>query len=262
MDFETFGEQHWPDTGIHNFLTDLLHEILVHRHLDMATPSEVIKRYEPVGSVDVPELGTVSWSGLERDTSCWLGNTMQWAYYKTVRDLEPLVKESGDPDLIRTWRYLQISDHTYYMFTSGGEVGEVHSYFSPYKNPVDAFVTCQGVLTDFEVRLRLFTVAAKEPFRFYTGVGKSGYTGVDAWSLKGFIKSLSRVDVRSIEFHNRRSDFESWARFSLRSPGLAEELRRIAASGLPGEGLRSAIVGAAKRKLDELSRRGEDLGFY
>ncbi len=261
-DYETFGEHHWPETGIHRFLAELLPRILEHKHLNMATPSEVIRKCEPVGYVDIPDLSTISWSGLERDTSCWLGNTMQWAYYTMVRDMEPLVKESQDPDFIQTWRHLQISDHLYYMYTAGGAPGEVHSYFNPYKKPVDAFVTCQGALTDFEMRLRLFTVAAREPFKFYVGTEENKYTGVNAWSLKGFIEAASRINIESIGFHNRRGDFERWVKFSLGNAEFAEELRRIGGSGLEGEALRAAIVQTANRHFTELNEKGRVLGYY
>ncbi|MFZ1038574.1 MAG: glycoside hydrolase family 57 protein, partial [Candidatus Bathyarchaeia archaeon] len=184
-DYETFGEHHWPETGIHDFLRHLPSEILKWWHLHMATPSEVVEKYASVGEIDVPELGgTVSWADLERDASCWLGNTMQWAYYTNVKRLEPLVKETNDKDLLKTWRYFQISDHLYYMFTAGGAPGEVHSYFSPYDSPIDAFVTAQAAILDFENRVRLASVAANEPFLFYTGVGEEFFTGKTVWSLE------------------------------------------------------------------------------
>jgi alpha-amylase len=103
-DYETFGEHHWPETGIHDFLRHLTPEILKWWNLHMATPSEVADKYASKGEIDVPELGgTVSWADLERDASCWLGNTMQWAYYTTLRRLEPLVKETEDREFLKTW---------------------------------------------------------------------------------------------------------------------------------------------------------------
>jgi len=40
-DYETFGEHHWPETGIHEFLRHLPKKILEWQHLNMATPSDV-----------------------------------------------------------------------------------------------------------------------------------------------------------------------------------------------------------------------------
>lgn len=241
-DYETFGEHHWPESGIHEFLRHLPMEILKHKHLCMATPSEVLDKYIPVGEIDVPELGaTVSWADVKRDTSGWLGNTMQWAYYISVRRLEPLVKEAGDKLLLRLWRYFQVSDHLYYMFTEGGGPGEVHSYFSPYRSAMDAYVTAQSAVLDFEDRVKHAIEAANEPFLFYEGKGEKYYTGLMAWSLKGFLKIIKKVSLKSIIFHNGNGDFENWAKYSLRNEKLAEKFRKIRLSELKSEDLRKAL---------------------
>ena len=253
-DYETFGEHHWPETGIHDFLRHLPEEILKWWHLHMATPSEITEKHAPMGEIDVPELGgTVSWADLERDASCWLGNTMQWAYYSSVRRLEPLVKEVDDEDFLKTWRYFQTSDHLYYMFTAGGGPGEVHSYFSPFGTPIDAFVTAQAAILDFENRVRLAAVAADEPFLFYTGVGEKNFTGVTAWSLKGLCKALQSVSSDSIKFHNARGDLEKWAEKSFQDKTLAAELKKARLSKLEGTPLRKTLVKAAKKRFEELT---------
>jgi alpha-amylase len=253
-DYETFGEHHWPETGIHDFLRHLPEEILKREHLNMATPSEVIAKHAPVGEIDVPEAGgTVSWADLERDSSGWLGNALQWAYYTSLRRLEPLVKEAEDEAFLNLWRYFQTSDHLYYMFTAGGAPGEVHSYFSPFQSPMDAFVAAQALLFDFESRLRLATLTANEPFLFCTKVGKENFTGVMSWSLKGFAKALQAVDVKAVEFHNRRGDFESWAEHSLQDKTLAHQFKGIRESKLKGEALRKAVLDAAEKRFKKLS---------
>jgi alpha-amylase len=255
-DYETFGEHHWPETGIHEFLRHLPREILKWWHLHMATPSEVVEKYEPAGEIDVPELGgTVSWADLERDASCWLGNTMQWAYYTNVRRLEPLVKETNDKDFLKIWRCFQTSDHLYYMFTAGGAPGEVHSYFSPFNSPTDAYVTEQAAMLDFENRIRLASSVANEPFLFYTGVGENHFAGIMAWSLKGFKQALQKTSTKSIEFHNRRGDFEKWAKNSLYDKTLAEELKKIRLSKTKGEMLRKSLIKTAKERFDELNKQ-------
>ena len=253
-DYETFGEHHWPETGIHSFLRNLPGEILKWEHLNMATPSEVVDKHAPTGEIDVPEAGgTVSWADLERDSSGWLGNAMQWAYYTSLQRLEHLVKEAEDEELLELWRYFQTSDHLYYMFTAGGAPGEVHAYFSPFQSPVDAFVAAQTSLFDFENRLRLATLTANEPFLFCTKAGKENFTGVMSWSLKGFIKELQTVDVKAVEFHNRRGDFNSWIEHSLQDKALAQKLKGIRASNLKGEALRKAVLDAAKKRFKKLS---------
>ena len=255
-DYETFGEHHWPETGIHDFLRHLPEEILKWGHLKMATPSEVVAKNAAVGEIDVPESGgTVSWADLERDSSGWLGNAMQWAYFTSLRRLEPLIKEAEDKEFLRLWRYFQTSDHLYYMFTAGGGPGEVHSYFSPFQSPMDAFVAAQSLLFDFENRLRLAILTANEPFLFCTSMGEESFTGAMPWSLKGFIKSLQAVTIKSVEFHNRRGDFESWTKHSLQDEVLSRQLREIRTSKLKGEALRKAIITVAEKRFEKLSRQ-------
>ncbi|MEM2118873.1 MAG: alpha-amylase [Candidatus Bathyarchaeia archaeon] len=262
-DYETFGEHHWPETGIHEFLKHLPSEILKWWHLHMATPSEVASKYPTVGELDVPELGgTVSWADLERDASCWIGNTMQWAYYSNLRKLEPLVKETGDHEFLKLWRYFQTSDHLYYMFTAGGAPGEVHSYFSSFNTPIDAFVTAQSAILDFESRVRLAAIAANEPFLFYTAEGEAHFTGVMAWSLSGLGQKLKKVPLKSVEFHNARGDFESWAEKSLHDKLLALQLKKIRMSKLKGKPLQEALIRTVTLRFEELKRQGEAATGY
>ena len=222
----------------------------------MVTPSEVVDRHASVGEIDVPEAqGTVSWADVARDSSGWLGNVMQWAYYNTLRRLEPLVKEADDPEFLRLWRDFQTSDHLYYMFTAGGGPGEVHSYFSPFESPMDAFVVAQTLINDFETRLRASILTANEPFLFYTGIGKQYFTGAMAWSLKGFLKAAQEVDTEALEFHMGNGDFEAWAKYSLKDDDLTSTLAEIKASGKKGQALRKAIVTAAKKRYTTLSKQ-------
>ncbi|MDR0493977.1 MAG: polysaccharide deacetylase family protein [Nitrososphaerota archaeon] len=245
-DYETFGEHHWPETGIHSFLQHLPDKILSYDHLQMVMPSEVVEKHTSVGEIDVPEAkGTVSWADVQRDQSGWLGNVMQWAYYVVLHRLEPLVLEAGDAVFLRLWRDFQTSDHLYYMFTAGGGPGEVHSYFSPYESPMDAFVVAHTLINDFEVRLKLAVLAANEPFLFYTGIGEECYTGRKVWSLWGFIGALSEVPLGAIEFHADKGDFESWTRFSLRDNELADNIKALKIHR--GEKLRKSLVCVAKK---------------
>jgi alpha-amylase len=252
-DYETFGEHHWPETGIHSFLQHLPDEILKYPHMQMVTPSEVIDKHISAGEVNVPEAeGTVSWADIQRDQSGWLGNVMQWAYYTTLRRLEPFIKEAGDDTFLRLWRDFQTSDHLYYMFTAGGGPGEVHSYFSPYESPMDAFVAAQTLINDFEARLRLAILTANEPFLFHTGIGKEYDTGLSAWSLKGFIEAVNKVDTKALEFHMGNGDFESWIRSSLKDEKLASQIKMLKVE--KGEPLRKDLVAAAKKRFATQSK--------
>lgn len=149
MDYETFGEHQWEDTGIFEFLSSLPREILKHEHLEFATPSE-LTLLKASGEIDVPH--TISWADMERDTSAWLGNEMQRSCFMTIKNLEGSVKETGDEDVIRAWRLLQNSDHLYYLSTKSLSDQDVHNYFSPYDNPFDGFINFMNILQDLKGR--------------------------------------------------------------------------------------------------------------
>ena len=242
LDYETFGEHHWPDTGIHDFLRKLPVEILSRKNLTMSTPTKVLASHKPTRILNVPHVETVSWADIERSTHSWIGNDMQWAFYSKVMETEQLVKELNDPEYTKIWRYMQISDHLYYMFTAGGGPGVVHSYFSPYAKPFEAFLSAQAVLMDYTQRLRTEANAANQPFIFRTAMGEKGETGTSSLSLKGFIRALETVPLPSIEFHRDRGDFESWIEHSLRIDTLAEEIRKVNASKLSSENIRVQLV--------------------
>ncbi|MBU2559565.1 glycoside hydrolase family 57 protein [archaeon] len=153
MDYETLGEHHWPETGIHEFLRFLPGEVLKYDHLEFLTPSEIAEKHAAVGEVDVPEWETTSWADLERSTACWLSNDMQRECFDRIKRLDEKVKMLKDKKMLNVWRYLQTSDHLHHIYTEGGGPGEVHSYFSPCESAVEAFRILDAVLTDFEKRV-------------------------------------------------------------------------------------------------------------
>ncbi len=153
MDYETFGEHQWEDSGIFEFFRDLPKELYKHPDNRFVTPTEAISLYRPVATLDIPNF--ISWADTERDLSAWLENPMQQDSIRKLYELEGPVLSSGDEALIRDWRLLQASDHFYYMCTKWWSDGDVHKYFSPYNSPYEAFVTFINVLNDLKLRLRI-----------------------------------------------------------------------------------------------------------
>ena len=155
MDYETFGEHQWEDTGIFEFLRALPLEILKHPDNDFVTPSEAVERFRPVAELDVPNF--VSWADVERDLSAWLSNPMQKDAFDKLYDLEKVVLATKNKKLTEDWRRLQTSDHFYYMCTKWFADGDVHKYFNPYDSPYDAFISFINVLNDLKLRLEKIT---------------------------------------------------------------------------------------------------------
>lgn len=158
MDYETFGEHQWEDTGIFEFMRHLPREVFKSSDYTFATPSEVADSHQPVAPIHVPH--PISWADAERDLTAWLGNELQDEAFDKLYDLEPLVKASDDPQIKKDWAYLQTSDHFYYMCTKFFSDGDVHMYFNPYNTPYDAFINYMNVLSDFILRLK--AVAEKQ----------------------------------------------------------------------------------------------------
>ena len=150
VDYETFGEHQWEDTGIFEFLRVLPDEILKHPDNDFKTPGEVADAYEAADVVDVPHL--ISWADTERDLSAWLGNAMQQNAIAELYRMEQTVKDANDPDILRDWRRLQTSDHFYYMCTKYFADGDVHKYFNPYDTPYDSYINFMNVLDNMRSR--------------------------------------------------------------------------------------------------------------
>jgi len=151
MDYETFGEHQWHETGIFDFLEHLPTEWLKRDGTSFMTVSEVIDAFEPVDRVDMPH--TVTWADTERDLSAWLGNAMQGSAIAALYDLGDAVLATNDWKLIEDWRRLQTSDHFYYMCTKYFNDGDIHAYFSPYDNPYDAFIAYMNAYHDMQFRL-------------------------------------------------------------------------------------------------------------
>ena len=151
MDYETFGEHQWGDTGIFEFMEHLPSEILKHPDNNFVTPSEAIDRYDSSGEISFPNY--VSWADIERDLSAWRSNSMQWDALEKIHAMEEDVLATKDKKLIRDWRKLLSSDHFYYMCTKWFNDGDVHKYFSPYESPYEAFISFMNVLQDLKLRV-------------------------------------------------------------------------------------------------------------
>ena len=152
MDYETFGEHQWAETGIFQFMEALPGLVLSNPNFSFATPTEVAEACSPMARLDIPNY--ISWADAERDLSAWRGNDLQDDALGAVAALEQNVKKTKDPDLLRVWRRMTTSDHFYYMCTKFFSDGDVHKYFSPYETPYDAYIFYMNALADLELTVK------------------------------------------------------------------------------------------------------------
>ena len=96
------------------------------------------------------------------------------------------------------------------------------------------------------------SVPEQEGFHFYLAIGEP--TGEIAVSLADFVKKLETIDVRSVNFHFPRKDFEKWILDVLGDAGLASRLNTISRThiGIKGEALRNQIIRIVKVRLSEI----------
>ena len=158
MDFETFGEHQWEDTGIFEFLRHLP-QACADRGVVFRTPSQTIAHFEAQHNYQATEF--ISWADEERDISAWLENDMQRNAFHEISRIEgkffPHLESQDEAivELLSDFRKLQTSDHLYYMSTKFWADGDVHTYFSPYENPYDAYINYMNTLHHLDWRLDL-----------------------------------------------------------------------------------------------------------
>ena len=151
MDFETFGEHQWADTGIFDFMDHLISSWLSEYENKFLTVSEACEVNKPADEISMPE--TITWADTERDLSAWLSNSMQTSAMNDLYAMRGRVLATKNQDLINDWRYMTTSDHPYSMCTKYWNDGDVHAYFSAYASPYESFMYFMNVLRDIEYRL-------------------------------------------------------------------------------------------------------------
>ncbi len=139
IDFETFGEHYWEESGIFWFLKALPYEILKYEHLKFVNFKDVIDKIEPIAEFDVFEFSTISWADVSKDVSAWLGNELQFKIFNLLKELKEDLKENENEKLKKLYKYLTQSDLLYYLSLKGYPDGAVHNYFRGHESPFEIF---------------------------------------------------------------------------------------------------------------------------
>lgn len=90
-------------------------------------------------------------------------------------------------------------------------------------------------------------VPREKAFYFFTSIGN--YSGASASSLKEFMEKVNAVNVKSLEFHMYRGDFEKWVSEVLQDGELSADIRRLQRLNLMGEPLRNQLFLTVSRRL-------------
>ena len=97
----------------------------------------------------------------------------------------------------------------------------------------------------------LRTLPREKTFYFFTSIGN--YTGVSAASLKEFVERIDEVNVKSLEFHLYRGDFEKWITETLEDKELAGDIRRLQNISLTGDALRNQLSTVVSKRVKRLA---------
>ena len=151
MNYETFGENQLAETGIFEFMRSLPEYIFSTTDFEFLTPSEAVKKHQPVAPLHVPY--PISWADEEKDITGGLGNELQNEAFEELFKIQPKVEALNDPELNEDYSRLQASDHFYYMRTKLFSDNDYHRYVSPYETPYEAFINYMNVLSDFVARV-------------------------------------------------------------------------------------------------------------
>jgi methylmalonyl-CoA mutase N-terminal domain/subunit len=93
-------------------------------------------------------------------------------------------------------------------------------------------------------------VPYQEGFRFSKGIGD--YTGQVATSLDDFAELLKTIDLKSIDFHMERNDFEKWVLDVFGDEELGHMINRRA--NFVGENRRNELITTVKAHLEDLRK--------
>jgi alpha-amylase len=150
MDYETFGEHQWADTGIFTFLETWVESMAKDPRFHFVMPSQAIQRFSPRSPMTVGK--PMSWADTERDISAWLGNSIQEDSFAKSYALKKDVLATKSDALLEEWRKLLTSDHLYYMCIKWSQDGDVHKYFSPFESPYDAYLDYANIIEDLTLK--------------------------------------------------------------------------------------------------------------
>ena len=151
LNYDSIGLRQSRESGIYEFLEHWVDKVVKNDNFKFVTPGQAVRELQPISIVNVPY--PVSWADEERDLTSWLGNEMQREALDKLYVLSNKMLQCTNIELIKDWKYLQESDHFYYMSTKYFTGHQNQVYPNPFDSPYEAFINYMNVLSDFSSRL-------------------------------------------------------------------------------------------------------------
>lgn len=98
----------------------------------------------------------------------------------------------------------------------------------------------------------LRTIPRNNAFYFFTDIGQ--YSGKFAVNLADFCQKIKIIDIKSVDFHFKRRDFQKWIKTTIGDTYLANEINKTGRS-VQGEELRDQIYQTVGKRLAELKKQ-------
>ena len=98
-------------------------------------------------------------------------------------------------------------------------------------------------------------LSKENAFYFFTSIGN--YTGESVASLEEFLGKIREIDIRSLEFHLSRRDFEKWIAETLEDRELATEIEHLQNLGPTGDALRNQLIVTVSKRYEKLLKLRE-----
>ena len=96
----------------------------------------------------------------------------------------------------------------------------------------------------------LRNVLREEAFYFFTSIGN--YKGESAASLEEFMNKVREINIKSLEFHLYREDFEKWVAQTLGDTRLADDIKGVRNLKFVGNALRERLHSVVSKRVKEL----------
>lgn len=150
MDLETLGVIYPPETGVFNFMENLISAAARSEKLEFLTPGRIAAESAPASMISVPN--PLAWTGNETDDPVWTGNELQEEALSQLFSLAHAIKKCNDETLVREWLTLQSADHFRHMSSRYYEKEQQHRP-NPFKTPHEAFINFMNIVADLNLRL-------------------------------------------------------------------------------------------------------------
>ncbi len=147
MEMSSIGMMQPLSSNILEFLK-ALPACAAERGITFSTPTEIISKLKAISPLNVAY--PLSWTDEERDTSCWLGNTMQREAFNKLYSVAERVHLCQDRRIKQDWDYLQASNNFRFMTTKNTGI-QINRGI--YDSAFDAFTNYMNILGDFIKRV-------------------------------------------------------------------------------------------------------------